>query len=290
PEFSQGWQPVLDVMKKGKFFVSTGEVLFPAFSVNGIVYFSPANIRPWGIFDERNPYYYKEVITTYEPTTNIWKEIELLNTKDEKLDRGLDVLESFIIGDDIYSIVRETPKTTNTVRCVLKVFNVRDKSWKEHMELPNKFYRVTVLDGKVYALTSEYDIQQGATDSYKNEFMIIDLKSKSLIKKEWVVGKNTGTYKPYLTNFGNKIYVYGGQYSSGYTSLYSSLFAVYDPSIDKWSPVSGYSYFTAWVCQTNGFMLPINNKLYIGLGLDRYTNGNIYGSVRNFTISQLSIK
>lgn len=35
PTYSQGWQPVLDVMKQGKCFVSTGEVLFPAFSVNG---------------------------------------------------------------------------------------------------------------------------------------------------------------------------------------------------------------------------------------------------------------
>jgi len=35
PEYSQGWQPVLDVMKQGKFFVSTGEILLPTFSVNG---------------------------------------------------------------------------------------------------------------------------------------------------------------------------------------------------------------------------------------------------------------
>ncbi len=35
PAYSQGWQPVLDVMKQGKFFVSTGEILLPQFSVNG---------------------------------------------------------------------------------------------------------------------------------------------------------------------------------------------------------------------------------------------------------------
>ena len=35
PSYDNGWQPVLDVMRKGKFFVSTGEVLLPAFSVNG---------------------------------------------------------------------------------------------------------------------------------------------------------------------------------------------------------------------------------------------------------------
>ncbi|REA61301.1 hypothetical protein DSL64_12705 [Dyadobacter luteus] len=36
PRFQDGWQPVLDVMEKGKFFVSTGEVLLPSFKVNGV--------------------------------------------------------------------------------------------------------------------------------------------------------------------------------------------------------------------------------------------------------------
>ncbi len=35
PEYSQGWQPILDVMQQGKFFVSTGEITFPSFTVNG---------------------------------------------------------------------------------------------------------------------------------------------------------------------------------------------------------------------------------------------------------------
>jgi hypothetical protein len=35
PDYDRGWQPVLDVMAQGKFFVSTGEVLLPSFSVNG---------------------------------------------------------------------------------------------------------------------------------------------------------------------------------------------------------------------------------------------------------------
>ena len=35
PAYDGGWQPVLDVMRKGKFFVSTGEVLLPVFTVNG---------------------------------------------------------------------------------------------------------------------------------------------------------------------------------------------------------------------------------------------------------------
>lgn len=35
PDYSAGWQPVLDAMQRGKFFVSTGEVLLPTFTING---------------------------------------------------------------------------------------------------------------------------------------------------------------------------------------------------------------------------------------------------------------
>jgi hypothetical protein len=35
PEFKDGWQPVLSALETGKFFVTTGEVLLPTFTVNG---------------------------------------------------------------------------------------------------------------------------------------------------------------------------------------------------------------------------------------------------------------
>ena len=35
PEFEEGWQPVLDAIEQGKFFVTTGEILLPIFDVNG---------------------------------------------------------------------------------------------------------------------------------------------------------------------------------------------------------------------------------------------------------------
>lgn len=35
PKYEEGWQPVLDALQQGKFFVSTGEVLIPQFSLNG---------------------------------------------------------------------------------------------------------------------------------------------------------------------------------------------------------------------------------------------------------------
>ncbi|MBE7175863.1 MAG: hypothetical protein INR69_05640 [Mucilaginibacter polytrichastri] len=35
PEYNNGWQPVLDAMHNGRFFVSTGEVLLPSVTING---------------------------------------------------------------------------------------------------------------------------------------------------------------------------------------------------------------------------------------------------------------
>lgn len=35
PQFGEGWQPVLDVLSSGKFFVTTGEILLPRFAVGG---------------------------------------------------------------------------------------------------------------------------------------------------------------------------------------------------------------------------------------------------------------
>ncbi len=35
PLYTNGWQPVLDVLQQGRFFSTTGEVLIPSFSVNG---------------------------------------------------------------------------------------------------------------------------------------------------------------------------------------------------------------------------------------------------------------
>ena len=36
PEFKNGWQPILDVLKSGNFFSTTGEILIPTFKVNGV--------------------------------------------------------------------------------------------------------------------------------------------------------------------------------------------------------------------------------------------------------------
>jgi hypothetical protein len=35
PRFDDGWQPILDALRQGRFFVSTGEILMPEFKVDG---------------------------------------------------------------------------------------------------------------------------------------------------------------------------------------------------------------------------------------------------------------
>lgn len=35
PKYEEGWQPVLDTLRNGQFFLTTGEVLIPEFSING---------------------------------------------------------------------------------------------------------------------------------------------------------------------------------------------------------------------------------------------------------------
>ena len=35
PRFNESWQPVLDSLRAGRFFVTTGEVLLPEFTING---------------------------------------------------------------------------------------------------------------------------------------------------------------------------------------------------------------------------------------------------------------
>ncbi len=46
PRFDEGWQPVLDSLRGGRFFVTTGEVLIPEFTVNGQPSGSTVALKP----------------------------------------------------------------------------------------------------------------------------------------------------------------------------------------------------------------------------------------------------
>ena len=46
PRFDESWQPVLDGLRAGRFFVTTGEVLIPEFTVNGRPSGSEVRLQP----------------------------------------------------------------------------------------------------------------------------------------------------------------------------------------------------------------------------------------------------
>lgn len=262
--------------------------------VNGIVYFAPVYIRPWGIYDKNNPYYYQEVMMTYNPATNEWKKIMLVDTKNEAEDRSLYVTDFFEFNNKLYCITSEAAPGYSGANGAnnIRVYDPASKSWELFMKFPFSTWscRSVINNGRVYLLTSKTGKQEAATTNFVNEFYELNMDSKTLVAKSWINDKSAAVMSPYMMSFKDKIYVYGGQYSSGYTSLYSSLFTVYDPNSNQWAPVSGYSYYTAWVSQTLGFLTEINGKAYVGLGYDRYTNGNIYGSKISASVYQVSLK
>jgi len=165
-------------------------------------------------------------------------------------------------------------------------------SWAYFMGLPDLEWGcvAVVNNNQVYLLSSQTDRQEGGNLKYLNEFYLLNIPGKSMVKKNWIADRRIGVLSPYLTSFNNKIYVYGGSSSNGFQSNYSSLFAVFDPLLNNWSPVSGYSYFTAWASQTEGFMFPIGNKLYLGLGIDRKSNGHIFGSKMSALVHQVMVR
>ncbi|HMI03131.1 MAG TPA: hypothetical protein VK541_11650 [Pedobacter sp.] len=263
----------------------------PAKVINGIVYFKPVMHAYGGPYAEI-PRTYDELIISYDPRTGQAKNTRLFHTTNSSEERALKVMDYFVYGDKLYCLTAESlnGETTSSAYRV-RVYNPADESWTHYMDLPFKgIWTSVVNNGQVFLMNSDYGKQESATANFVNEFYLFNVSGKALVKRNWITDREVGAGDSYLTSFNNKIYIYGGNYSDGYASNYSSLFAVYDPQQDKWSPVSGYSYFTAWVSQNYGFMFPIRNKLYLGLGRDRSTNGNIHGSKSNYSIHQVAIK
>lgn len=263
----------------------------PAKVINGIVYFKPMMYAYGGPYAEI-PRTYDEQVISYDPRTGIAKNTRLFHTTNAAEERALQVMDHFVYGDKLYCLTAESlnGETTSSVYRI-RVFNPADDSWTHFMDLPFKGVWTSVVNnGLVFLMNSDYGKQENASAEFVNEFYLLNLSGKSLVKKNWISDRNVGSGGSYLASFNNKIYIYGGDFLTGYSSYYSALFAVYDPQQDKWSPVSGYSYFSAWVSQNYGFMFPIGNKLYLGLGFDRYTNVNIHGSKSNYSIHQVAIK
>jgi len=76
PRFDDGWQPVLDTLRRGQFFVTTGEVLIPKFTVNGVqsgevaAVPAPANVEVQLELKWTFPLSFAEIITGDGTTVN----------------------------------------------------------------------------------------------------------------------------------------------------------------------------------------------------------------------------
>lgn len=259
--------------------------------INGIVYFTPW-VHTFGGPYEATPRTYQELIISYNPNTGQGRNTILYQTTNQTEHRNLNVRDFFAYHNKLYCITSESINGQSTESAYrIRVYNPADGSWTHLMDLPYAgVWTAVANENQVFLMHAVEDNQEFASIQFANEFYLLNVEGKSLQRKNWITDRKIGVYEPYLASLNNKIYLYGGYYSTGYTTLYSSLFAVYDPQQDKWSPVSGYSYFTAWVSQNYGFMMPFENKLYLGLGLDRLSNGNIYAGKRNYSIHQVSIK
>lgn len=286
------WEPINNVWTKlPNPPVALAPSKQPAHSIQDLIYFPPISVSPWGFTD----FYYDELVWTFNPETNKWNKITLYHTTEGPHERRMEVQASVVYENKIYCIIRESAMTINPVieynKTLIKVFDPLDNSWKELMALNDAniwSYRACVLDNQIYILKAVINKQVSASTDFTNEMFVLDINNKTLIKKNWIDEKEIGVSNPYFVPYKGKIYAYGGLSSSGYFSTYSSLFAVYDPIKNKWQSLSNYGYYTARVSQTDGFLLELNDKLYLGLGYDRYSNGG--GSDRNSLIFNLDIR
>ncbi len=297
-EFFYSWTPETNTWQKLQApqeltqFV-TSQTNLGAKAINGIFYFQPSNIVYGEGDDDQRPRTYEEIIISYNAATGKAGKIRLFKTTKKSEERSLLSLDYFTFNNKIYCISAEGNWKIHGLTSAnqIRVFDPKDNSWTFLMSLPVQAGWKAVVNGnQVFLLKSARGKDEYATVGFVNEFYELDITEKRLVKKSWISDREVGVDNPYLTSFKNRIFVYGGKSFTGHTSLYSSLFAVYDPQKDDWSPVSGYSYFTGWVSQTDGFMIPVGSKFYLGLGIDRYTSGNVHGAKINNTIHEVSIK
>ncbi|RYY38073.1 MAG: hypothetical protein EOP46_00265 [Sphingobacteriaceae bacterium] len=233
---------------------------------------------------------YEENMLSLDPITMKWTITPLYTTNDLAKFRGWASNSCFVLNNKLYSVGMINEDFYTKISRPLMVYDPTDKSWKEVMKIPindANTFATTVLNGKVYLLATRVKSNSQATNYFKNEFYEIDLQGKALIRKEWIADESVqGTYKPYLFGYHGKVYVYGGLTSLGYNTSASDLFAVYDLQKNSWKPVVGENYYGAVASQSSGFQEIINDKVYIGLGID----GNLFNlSDYKYQIHEVSL-
>lgn len=249
--------------------------------LNGIIYFMPHRVYQSTIWNINNS---EEYMITYDIANAKWDKKILYSGKVQRIE--LQVHDSFIYQEKIYWIAKEKRNGWAYNEDLMMCYDPASGTYSQFHILLGEYYqpfsyKATVLDGKVYLLRSGVRSYTGSSYTMANKFYEFDMSSKTLIPKSWVVDKTqrqwivgngvAGFIDPYLVSFKGKIYAYGGILEREYFIRHHTLFAVYDSQTDKWSPVNNSSFYTAKVSQTDGFMLPVGDQLYLGHGFDGYS-------------------
>jgi len=234
------------------------------------------------VTSENSPrFFVEEYMITYHIASGQWRKKILYSGHDFR--QALEVQDSFVYQGKVYWIA--TVPNTSILNDVIMSYDPSTETYERFYQLPylgDATYKATVLDGKVYLLRSSTRSYMSSIYTNASEFFELDMSGKKLIAKPWFVDKvrrqwiiangGAGYLEPYIVGHQGKIYAYGGKLRSEYFDNHMTLFVVYDPTTDQWSPVSDYSYYTARVSQTEGQMLSLNGKLYLFHGI----NGEIH--------------
>lgn len=241
--------------------------------VNGIIYLMPQiTVDKWGFAIE-------EYLVSYNIASGQWRKKVLSNGSSSL---RLVVHDSFVYKGKIYWIGegsggRSDSQTIMSYDPVTETY----ERFIDYLSFGYSVgYRAAILGDQVYLLRSSTRSSYGSTYTNANEFFELNMDTKKLIAKPWFTDKSSrqwiamnggaGFLTPYLVSHKGKIYAYGGSVASSYNNRHSTLFVVYDPATEKWEPVGGYSPYIARVSQTDGFMLSMGEKLYLGHGVNGY--------------------
>lgn len=265
--------------------------------LNGTLYLLPF------VSSEGSPRFYtEEYMISYHIASGQWHKKILYNGHDFR--QKLEIQDSFVYQGKVYWIA--TISNSYIFNDVIMSYDPSTETYERFYQLPHlaeATYKATVLNGKVYLLRSSTRSYMSSTYTNANEFFELDMSGKKLttkpwftdkVQRQWIIGNGGAGYvDSYMVAHQGKIYVYGGRLQREYLNNHMTLFVVYDPATDQWSPVSGYSYYTARVSQTEGHMLSLNGKLYLFHGVNgeaNYYSSGPYRYQRHGHVYTLSVR
>lgn len=243
---------------------------------------------------------YEEYMLSYHIASGKWRKKVLYAGSNYR--PRMEVQDSFAYQGKVYWIATESNSIVNDI---IISYDPSTDTYERFYQLPHSegaTYKATVLNGKVYLLRSGTRSSWGSTFTSANEFFELNISGKKLVPKswfadkvqrQWIIGNNFGAgyLESYLVSHHGKIYAYGGRFEREYFNRHMTLFVVYDPATDQWSPVSGYSFYMAKVSQTEGHMLSLDDKLYLLHGINgAYDNYGSSGGDRHGHVYTISVR